>query len=109
MKVRQIESLMAAVELGSLRKAAQKLDISQPAVTQQINTLEESLNLILLRRTPGGVAGTPNYKSLQPYIEGVLRASHALKQEADAISGSASGSLTISAVPAASQKIIPKL
>jgi DNA-binding transcriptional LysR family regulator len=52
---RHLESFIAVAEEGSLSKAATRLYISQPALTQQINLLEENLGASLFIRTNRGV------------------------------------------------------
>lgn len=53
---------------GSISKAAEVLLISQPAVTWQIKTLEDSLGLTLFIRTKKGVTLTDEGKVLLDYV-----------------------------------------
>ncbi|MGY3765067.1 LysR family transcriptional regulator [Vagococcus vulneris] len=50
MELRLIEYFLAVVEQQSITKAADKLHISQPALSKQIKLLEESLNVKLFHR-----------------------------------------------------------
>ena len=52
----------------SISKAAEKLLISQPAVTQSIKTLEDQLGGKLFIRTPKGVILTNEGEELYKYI-----------------------------------------
>lgn len=54
---------------GSISKAANKLLISQPAVTWQIKSLEDQLNLTLFIRTKKGVTLTEEGKVLFEYVK----------------------------------------
>lgn len=54
---------------GSISKAAEKLNISQPAVTFQIKSLEEQLQLSLFTRTKRGVILTEEGKVLFDYVK----------------------------------------
>ncbi len=54
---------------GSISKAADKLHISQPAVTWQIKSLESQLNIALFTRTKKGVLLTEEGKVLFEYIK----------------------------------------
>ena len=46
-------ALVAA--LGNMSRAAEKLGLSQPALTQSMRKLEESLGIQLFIRTPNGM------------------------------------------------------
>lgn len=56
-------------ETGSISKAAEKLFVSQPAVSQSIKHLEESLGCPLFIRNPRGVSLTENAAALYREIE----------------------------------------
>lgn len=50
-----LDTFLTVADCGSFTKAADKLFISPTAVMKQINTLEESMNIKLMNRTPKGV------------------------------------------------------
>ena len=58
MRLNQIRDFLAIVESGSLRAAAGKIGISQPAITKSIRQLEEELHVQLLQRNARGAAIT---------------------------------------------------
>ncbi|MEM9949750.1 MAG: LysR family transcriptional regulator [Cyanobacteria bacterium P01_D01_bin.36] len=51
----QLRTFMAAYRLGSLTKAAEHLGITQPAVSQQIRTLEAQIKKPLFVRHARGI------------------------------------------------------
>lgn len=56
MKLDQLQHLVAIVEHGSLRSAARRLDVPQPALTRSIRSLEKELGgALFLRETTGMV------------------------------------------------------
>lgn len=57
------------VKHGSVTRAASALSLSQPAVSQSIRQLEQTLGTALLRRTPRGVAPTAEGRLLFSYVE----------------------------------------
>lgn len=59
MNLRQLEYFVSVAESLSFTKTAEKFFISQTAVTQQIKTLEDNLDVKLLRRTKRHVELTP--------------------------------------------------
>lgn len=61
---KQLDTFLKVAELGSFSKAANTLYITPSAVIQQVNSLENSLNIRLLTRTPRGTKLTPAGKLL---------------------------------------------
>ena len=59
MDVRQLEMFRAVAETGSFTAAAQRLHVSQSAISRQLKLLEEELGTLLLQRTGRGVNVTP--------------------------------------------------
>ena len=57
-KLRNLDILQAAVEAGSMAKAAMDLGITQPAVSYAVTEMEHALGVPLLDRTSQGVAPT---------------------------------------------------
>ncbi|MDQ1909857.1 LysR family transcriptional regulator [Paenibacillus sp. GD4] len=58
MQIDWLESFVQAVQARSLSKAAEKLHLSQPALSKQMARLEEYLGVKLLHRTPAGIEAT---------------------------------------------------
>ena len=58
-----------AAKMGSLTGAAGELSISQPAVSQALRQLENSLNAKLFVRAPGGIRLTPEGEVLYGYVK----------------------------------------
>lgn len=59
MKLQQLEILVAAVECGTLTKAASQLFLAQPVLSLSIKDLEQELGVALLQRSAAGVDPTP--------------------------------------------------
>jgi DNA-binding transcriptional LysR family regulator len=60
LKFRDLHVLKTVVQLGSMGKAATRLAVSQPAISQAINDLERLLGVRLLDRSRDGVEPTPS-------------------------------------------------
>jgi DNA-binding transcriptional LysR family regulator len=58
MSLRQYEYALAVAEEGSMTAAAERLQVTQPSLSQQIGALEKHLGVRLFTRTPGGVTVT---------------------------------------------------
>jgi DNA-binding transcriptional LysR family regulator len=72
MSFRQMEYLLAVVEEGSFTRAAQRLSVSQPALSHQIRALERSVGHPLLERLPDAVRLTPMGRAYLPHAIAAL-------------------------------------
>lgn len=69
MDTRILSRFVAVVELGSFNRAAQKLNLSQPALSKSVQLLEERLSAELIKRGPRGVTITPFGQSVYTYAK----------------------------------------
>jgi DNA-binding transcriptional LysR family regulator len=87
----QLRGFVAVAEAGHLTRAADRLHLSQPALSAQIKALEEELQLELFERKSNGMALTAAGKRLIGEAQKLLSAAQALRNEAQAIKGAAAG------------------
>ena len=59
LKLRDLDILTAVIDTGSMGKAADRLGVSQPAVSKSIADLERALSVRLVDRSRRGVVATP--------------------------------------------------
>jgi DNA-binding transcriptional LysR family regulator len=64
LKLRDVDILLAVIQTGSMGKAANALNTSQPAVSKAIAYLEDTLGVRLLDRSRQGVEPTPYGRAL---------------------------------------------
>src|ERR1700710_1745430 len=67
-----IKTFMWVVTLGSFRGAAQKLNTTQPAISQRIAQLEREVGVKLLQRDRRMVLPTPSGRQLMVYAEKLI-------------------------------------
>ena len=77
-ELRQLRYFVAVAEMSSFGKAAVALHISQPPLSRQIRSLERSLGVVLLNRSPAGVsltgAGAMFLSQVQNILSNIQRA-----------------------------------
>lgn len=74
MRIEQLQYLATAVELGSLRRASDRLHVSQAAMSEAITKLERELGAELLERHRSGVRATEAGRALLPHVLDALEA-----------------------------------
>ncbi|HXH58584.1 LysR family transcriptional regulator [Iamia sp.] len=78
-------------EEGRFGRAAARLGITQPPLSQGLKRFEESLGMTLLRRGSGGVSLTPAGASLLPLVRALLVAEDELRSAAAGLAAARSG------------------
>ncbi|QYX82390.1 LysR family transcriptional regulator [Streptomyces akebiae] len=82
MRTEQLEYITAVTRLGSLRRAADELRLSQPALSETVRNLERELGVDLLERKRSGATMSASGRELLPHIIGVLDAVDRLRAAA---------------------------
>ena len=108
MKLTTLTALVAAIEEGSLRAAARRVGVSQPALTKMVRELEVELSATLLARTSKGVVPTAQGKVLYEHAVRVGRELGAATAEIRQLGGTMAGELKICAVPVAVMLLVPE-
>lgn len=108
MKLTALQALVAAVEEGSLRSAARRLGVTQPALTKLVRELERELGAPLLQRSTTGVVPTAQGKILHARASAAARELDEAVQQIGQMGGRMVGELSIGAVPLALLVLIPE-
>lgn len=82
MRTEQLEYIAAVTRLGSLRRAAEELRLSQPALSETVRNLERELGVDLLERKRSGATMSAEGRELLPRIIDVLDAVDRLRSAA---------------------------
>ena len=98
MELYQIRAFVAVAELGHLTRAAERLHVSQPALSGQIKALESQLELKLFERAPSGMVLTAAGRQLLPRALEALAAADEFRHAATRLSGQVSGTLRVGTV-----------
>ena len=97
LRLRDLDTLIALAETGSMAKAAAQLAVSQPAVSKAIAEMERTLGYRLLDRTAQGVEPNLYGRALLKCAKAVFDDVHQGVAELDFISDPTSGELRIAA------------
>lgn len=108
MKLNALNALVAAVEEGSLRGAARRIGLSQPALTKLVRELERELAAPLLVRSTTGVMATAQGQVLYEHARSVNRELADAVEQISQLSGRMVGELNIGAVPLAVLLLVPE-
>jgi len=109
MELRVLEYFTAIADDGSFTRAAERLRVAQPSVSQQIRALERELGEPLFQRGARGVTLTSGGRALLPYARSALAAVAAAKAEFAARSGMLTGALAIGTVNGLEETVLPEL
>lgn len=95
MELYQLRTFEAVAEEGQLKRASERLHLSQPAVSAHVKALEETLGVRLFARTSEGMELTAAGRSLLELARKTLAAAEEMKRAARALKGEISGQLRI--------------
>lgn len=109
-QVRQLRAFCHAAQTGSISKAAQRLQISQPAASLQIQALEKDLDTLLFERCGPKIRLTPAGELLlemaSPLVDGLNRLSDTFSARLGTVN---TGSLDIASGEATLLYILPEI
>src|SRR5438034_6866797 len=108
MNFRQLECFVAVVDEGSFTRAARRIGISQPSLSQHIRALEADVDGTLLDRLPQGVSLTPAGRVLLPEARIAVRALERGRQSARSALALELGELEIATVLSMAVGVLPR-
>jgi DNA-binding transcriptional LysR family regulator len=109
MELRQLAYFVAIAEERNFTRAAQRIPIAQPAISQQIRRLEAELGERLFLRDRRGIRLTPAGQALLPHARTTLQAAEGGRQAVAALSGLLTGRLTVGLVHPLPDRRLPRL
>ncbi|ASM74166.1 MULTISPECIES: pca operon transcription factor PcaQ [Roseobacteraceae] len=108
-KFRHIQCFVEIVRQGSLKRASERLNLTQPAVSRTLKDLEETLDAALLERDRGGVTLTPQGEVFWHFAQTSLAA---LQQGLNGVDQMTRGGRTVVAVgalPSVAASLMPQV
>ena len=109
LEIRHLRYFLAVAEAGSFSRAADRLGISQPSVSQQMRDLEVGLRVPLFQRRGKRILLTPGGLIFQEHARAVLRQLENFMQELNREPGQLRGALHLGVVPVLNVPLVPTL
>jgi len=100
-RLRHVEALVRISELGSVKRAAQALGMTQPSASHLLADLEKLLDATLFHRHARGMAPTPIALALLPYARRILESVHACAEVTSAMTTKADSVVRVAAITSA--------
>lgn len=108
-EIRHLRYFLAVAEAGNFSRAADRLGVSQPNVSQQMRDLESALRVSLFQRHGKRILLTSVGQIFEAHAHTILREMESLHQELSVDPGQMRGSLHLGVVPILNVALIPPL
>jgi len=109
LELRHLRYFLAVAEAGSFSRAADRLGISQPSVSQQMRDLEAALRVSLFQRRGKRILLTSTGLIFQEHARAILRQLENFLQEISSEPGQLRGALHVGVVPVLNVALMPDL
>lgn len=109
MNFTHLAAFHAVLETGSVTAAAERLHVSQPALTREIRTLEERLGLTLFDRLPRGMQPTEAGRLLAGFASQIFKLADSAETALAELGGLARGQLAVAASRTTGDYLLPPL
>ncbi|MEO0969690.1 MAG: LysR family transcriptional regulator [Cyanobacteria bacterium J06639_18] len=108
MKLSQLRAVVAVADSGNFSEAALELQITQPAISYAVATLEEQLGVALFARGHRGVVLTPAGEWIVSHARQALQHLEMMQQEANIHRGLRGGQVRIASFRSVATHLLPK-
>lgn len=107
MDIRHLRNMLAVMDEGSIGKAAQRRNISQPALTKSIQRLEEHLGVRLFDREARGMKPTFYADSLRGYAKAACVGMAEAESQIASLRNGTEGIITVAGPPLIVTELLP--
>jgi LysR family transcriptional regulator, hydrogen peroxide-inducible genes activator len=109
MEIHQLRYFVAVADEGSFSRAAAKVRVAQPSLSQQIRKLETEVGQPLFDRLPRSVVLTEAGRCLIDYARQILASIGDARRCVDELKDEVSGKLAVGAIPTIAPYVLPQL
>ncbi|CAH1195994.1 Hydrogen peroxide-inducible genes activator [Paenibacillus plantiphilus] len=107
MEFRQLQYVIQIAKEKNFSRAAEKLHIAQPSLSQQLSKLEKEIGVLLFRRTTNSVELTHAGSVFVEKAQNILDSIEQLKQELDDLAHMRKGKLVVGSLPITGSHVLP--
>jgi LysR family hydrogen peroxide-inducible transcriptional activator len=109
MEIHQLRYFVAVADEGSFSRAAAKVRVAQPSLSQQIRKLEAEIGQPLFDRLPRSVVLTEAGRCFIDYARQILTSIEDARRCVNELDGEISGTLAVGAIPTIAPYVLPQL
>ncbi len=109
MEIHQLRYFVAVAEEGSFSRAAARVRVAQPSLSQQIRKLEAEVGQPLFDRLPRSVVLTEAGRCLIDYARQILASIGDARRCIDEFKGEIAGRVAVGAIPTIAPYVLPEL
>ena len=109
MEIHQLRYFIAVAEEGNFSRAAEKVHVAQPSLSQQIQKLEAEMGQPLFDRLPRIIVLTDAGRCLLDFARKILANLADAQRCVDELKGDVAGRLAVGAIPTVAPYILPPL
>ena len=109
MEVHQLRYFVAVADEGNFSRAAAKVRVAQPSLSQQIRKLEAEIGQPLFDRLPRSVVLTEAGRCLLEYARQILASIGDARRCVDELKGRIAGDVAVGAIPTVAPYVLPQL
>ena len=106
--LQQMEALIYLVEEGSFSRAAKKMLLTQPALTKNIQNIEDCLDVRLVNRSTTGISLTQDGKIIYEYARRIVKLRNEATEKILTLHENTSGSIYVTASTIPATYILPR-
>ncbi|MCS0634679.1 LysR substrate-binding domain-containing protein [Streptomyces sp. LP05-1] len=109
MQFQQLRYFVAVAETRHFTRAAERVHVAQPSLSQQIRALERELGAELFRRAPGNVTLTDAGEALLPLARRILADADTARHEVQELAQLRRGRVRLGATPSLCTGLLPEV
>src|ERR1039458_359355 len=108
MEVHQLRYVCAITETGSFSRAAERCQVAQPSLSQQVSKLEDELGTRLFDRLPRSVRLTDAGRTFLPHARTILHETELARSEVEGRRRDTRGTVAVGVIPTIAPYYLPR-